>query len=188
MSELLSLLQKQIDEQLAQKEQIVIAIDGCCAAGKTTFAGQLAQRYDCNVFHMDDFFLQPHQRTPQRYAEIGGNVDYERFREEILTPLEQHRLFSYRPFDCKTLTMGQPVEVIPKKLSIVEGSYSLHRYFGDPYDLKIFMRVESEVQRRRILERPAHLHSRFFEEWIPMEERYFQEMAIAANADLVISY
>ena len=32
---------------------------------------------------MDDYFLQPYQRTEERLAEPGGNVDYERFKEEI---------------------------------------------------------------------------------------------------------
>ena len=74
-------IQKRIDELMAQKDQVIIAIDGNCTAGKTTLAGMLAEVYDCNVFHMDDFFLRPEQRTPERYAEIGGNVDYERFME-----------------------------------------------------------------------------------------------------------
>jgi hypothetical protein len=35
--------------------------------------------------------------------------------------------------------------------------------------------VDEETQRNRILERPAFLHRRFFEQWIPMENRYFAE-------------
>ena len=39
--------------------------------------------------------------------------------------------------------------------------------------LKILLSVSEEIQRQRVLERPAFLHSRFFESWIPMENRYF---------------
>ena len=73
----------QIDELLAEKDMILVAIDGKCTSGKTTLASKLAELYDCNVFHMDDFFLRPEQRTPERFAEVGGNVDYERFYKEV---------------------------------------------------------------------------------------------------------
>ena len=90
-------IRKKIDELLTQKDMVIVAIDGKCTSGKTTLASQLAEVYDCNVFHMDDFFLRPEQRTPERFAEIGGNVDYERFREEVLLPLKSGKAFSCRP-------------------------------------------------------------------------------------------
>ena len=166
-------IKKQIDKLLTQKDMVIVAIDGKCTSGKTTIASRLAAFYDCNVFHMDDFFLRPEQRTTERFAEIGGNVDYERFWEEVLLPLKTGKAFSYRPFDCRTFTLASPVAVAPKKLSIIEGTYSHHPYFGSPYDLKILLTVDDETQRKRILKRPAFLHKKFFEEWILMENRYF---------------
>jgi uridine kinase len=175
MEAMLETIKQQIDAVMAKKEYVIVAIDGPCTSGKTTMAAKLAEIYDCNVFHMDDFFLRPEQRTPERFAEAGGNVDYERFREEVLLPLTAHIPFSYRPFDCSSFTLSAPVPVIPKKLNIIEGTYSHHPYFGDPYDLKILLTVTPEVQQERILQRPAFLHRRFFEQWIPMENRYFSE-------------
>ena len=169
----LSIIKARIDALLSEKPFVIIAIDGSAASGKSTLAEQLVQLYDCNLFHMDDFFLRPEQRTPERFAEVGGNVDYERFQEEVLLPLKSGNSFSYRPFDCSTFTLAAPVTVAPKKLNIIEGTYSHHPYFGNPYDLKILLTVDKETQRQRILERPAFLHKRFFEEWIPMENRYF---------------
>jgi uridine kinase len=135
---------------------------------------------------MDDFFLRPEQRTDERFAEIGGNVDYERFNVEVLLPLKSDKPFSYRPFDCSTFKLTDPVAVSPKKLNIIEGTYSLHPYFGDVYDLKILLTITPELQRERILQRPAFLHKRFFEEWIPMENRYFDGFGIPEKCDLVI--
>lgn len=180
------ILTSRIDRLLTEKAQVLVAIDGNCTAGKTTLASILAARYDCNVFHMDDFFLRPEQRTPARFAETGGNVDYERFRSDVLTPLKTGQSFSFRPFDCGTFTLSPPVSVVPKKLNIIEGTYSLHPYFGEVYDLKVFLRVSPQLQRQRILERPAFLHQRFFEEWIPMEQRYFDGFDIASRCDLVM--
>ncbi|MBO7251427.1 MAG: hypothetical protein J6V25_02250 [Oscillospiraceae bacterium] len=154
-------VQTRIDSLLLQDQPLILAIDGNCTAGKTTLASRLSQHYDCNVFHMDDFFLRPEQRTSQRFSQPGGNVDYERFAQEILIPLVAGIPFSYRPFDCSSFMLAEPVAVVPKKLNIVEGTYSLHPYFHDPYHLKIFMAISPELQRRRILVRPSFLHQRF---------------------------
>ena len=182
----LDTVRAEIDRLLACRSSILIAIDGKCASGKTTLATQLAQAYDCNVFHMDDFFLRPQQRTPERYAETGGNVDYERFREEVLTPLQSGVPFAYRPFDCKTFTLFPPVPVTPKKLTVIEGSYSMHPYFADPYDLNILLTVDPETQRQRILNRPALVRERFFTLWIPMENQYLETFRIGEKADLIL--
>ena len=184
MENVIDLVRNRIDSLQKQKKFVIIAIDGNCTAGKTTLAGRLSEMYDCNVFHMDDFFLRPEQRTAGRFAQTGGNVDYERFLEEVLLPLGAGKPFSYRPFDCGTFALSAPVTVTPKKLNIIEGTYSHHPYFKDPYDLKIFLSVTPEVQRSRILERPAFLHKRFFEEWIPMEQQYFDGFQIPSGSDL----
>ena len=186
MKDRLESVKKQIAELLAQKDMVIVAIDGKCTSGKTTFAGMLADIYDCNVFHMDDFFLRPEQRTPERFAEVGGNVDYERFQEQILIPLKSRQPFSYRPFDCKTFMLSNSIDVPFKQLNIIEGSYSMHPYFGDPYDLKVLLTVDEETQRQRILKRPAFLHKRFFEEWIPMENQYLDSFEIPSKADILL--
>jgi len=186
MEKIMETVKNQIKELLAEKDMVIVAIDGKCTSGKTTLASKLAEVYDCNVFHMDDFFLRRSQRTPERYAEVGGNVDYERFRKEVLLPLKSGKAFFYRPFDCSTFTLTAPVAVTPKKLNIIEGTYSHHPYFGNPYDLRVLMTVDEETQRQRILERPAFLHKRFFEEWIPMENRYFRGFDIPDRCDILV--
>ena len=175
-----------IDALLERGGNVVVAIDGSCTAGKTTLAGHLATKYDCNLIHMDDFFLRPEQRTSQRFQEIGGNVDYERFQAEVLEQLRQGKAFAYRPYDCSTGTLKAPVEVQPRQLTIVEGTYSQHPYFEDAYDLRIFLQVSEELRRERILKRPAFLHKRFFEEWIPMEQQYFNTFSIGEKSDLAL--
>lgn len=53
-------------------------------------------------------------------------MDYERFHEKVLIPLKKGSAFSYRPFSCKTFSLSDAVEVTPKALNIVEGTYYLH--------------------------------------------------------------
>lgn len=202
-------LVRRIDGLMAEKGCVVVGIDGSCTSGKSTLAGWLAERYDCNVFHMDDFFLRPEQRTAERFAEPGGNVDRERFAEEVLLPLinwkngqsccDENDLkdlscmsdgedsFSYRPYDCSVQRLGGAVQVSRKKLNIIEGSYSLHPELEHVYDLKVLLAIHPEKRKERILQRPEFLHKRFFEEWIPMEQMYFNSSKITERCDIILA-
>ncbi|MBR5303074.1 MAG: hypothetical protein IKU38_09585 [Clostridia bacterium] len=174
-----------IDQLTAGDAPVHVAIEGSSATGKSTLAGLLAKVYDCNVFHMDDFFLQMHQRTPERFAQPGGNVDYERFREEVLVPLSLRKPFSYRPFSCSAMALCEPVEVVPRQLNIIEGAYSMHPALADFYDYSAFLKIDAAIQAQRILERNGpKMLERFLHEWIPLEKRYFDHFQIESRCSL----
>lgn len=176
-----------IDALLARKERVLLAIDGGSASGKTTLASLLASRYDCAVFHMDDFFLRPEQRTAERLAEAGGNVDRERFLEQVLLPLRAGEKVSYRRFCCADFSLLPPQEVFPSRLNVIEGAYAMHPALAPYYDCSVFLSVAPELQHERILRREsAEKAARFFAQWIPMEQRYFDEMNVPARCDIVI--
>lgn len=168
------------------KEQVMIAIDGRCASGKTTLATELQEMFSCNVFHMDDFFLRPEQRTEARYAEPGGNVDYERFLVEVLQPLKSGKPFQYQPFDCCTMTLKQPVYVKPKPIAIIEGTYSCHPTLWQYYDLHIFLNITSDKQLERLKIRNPKNVDAFIKRWIPLEEHYFTKLNIEKQCDLKV--
>ena len=186
-SEALQEILTRVNRLLISRETVIVAIDGSSAAGKSTLAAQLGSIYDCNIFHMDDFFLTDQLRTRERLSEVGGNVDYVRFYEEVIKGLLSGRNFNYRPYNCRRKALEQAVSVSPKRLNIIEGSYSMHPTFNQYYDLSIFLYIEYEEQVRRILERngPVML-KRFQEEWIPMENRYFEAMGIMEKCDIII--
>ena len=52
-----------------QPTPLLVALDGRCAAGKTTIAAQMARQYGWGVVHLDDFFLPADPAHPQRMAE-----------------------------------------------------------------------------------------------------------------------
>lgn len=163
----------------------LIAVDGRCAAGKTTFAVQMQKDLGCNVIHMDDFFLRPEQRTEERLRQPGGNIDWERFREEVLIPFRRGVPFSYRPYDCHMQDFREPVRIMPDRLTVVEGSYSCHPKLWSNYDLHIFLSVSPNEQLRRIQARNEPDQARVFQQkWIPLEERYFQAFQIAQRCEL----
>ena len=175
-----------IDHALAQGP-LTLAIEGGSASGKSTLGDLLATLYGCTVFHMDDFFLRPEQRTPERLAELGGNVDRERFLSEVLAPLQAGGPVTYCPFDCSTGTLAPPVTVTPSRLTVIEGAYSMHPDLAPHYDLSVFLDVTPDLQKKRIQTRNTpDMAERFFNEWIPLEHRYFEGLNVKARCDMVI--
>ena len=187
MNERLEKVKNLIDKKLEEKDFIIIAIDGNCTSGKTTLASELKTIYDCNIFHMDDFFLRPEQRTPERYAEIGGNIDRERFLEDVLIPLKKGETVNYRRFDCSQMKLLEPVEIKPQKLTVIEGVYSMHPAFSGYYDFSVFLDISPELQKERIMKRNTpDMAERFFNEWIPLENKYFSGTDVKSRCDFCI--
>lgn len=89
-----------IDRSRRERPRTLAAIDGPCATGKSTLGARLSQLYGCPLFHMDDFFLLPERKTPERLAQPGGNVDYERFFAQVLAPLSRGEPVLYQPYRC----------------------------------------------------------------------------------------
>ena len=194
--------------------QVRVVIDGRAASGKTTaaelIAGYFSTTYTCaypsthpdayprvcpdthnvstDIIHADDFFLPPSLRTPERLNEVGGNLHRERFYDEIIANLDSPDGFSYRVFDCSKMDYApEPRKVKPCRLLIFEGAYSLHPDFGDYYDLAIFSDISPDEQRLRILSRNGErMLKRFEQEWIPMEEKYFDGFNIRQKCKITI--
>lgn len=174
-------------DALGKQERVIVAIDGGSGSGKTTLSSRLEQVYDCNVFHMDDFFLRKEQRTQERLMEVGGNVDWERFLSQVLIPLSRGETIDYVRFDCASFAFLPAKKIEPKKINIIEGSYSMHPKLSEMYDLGVFLDISSKLQEERIKKRNSpELAKRFLEEWIPMERRYHEGMQVKERCDLCI--
>ena len=172
---------------LDQKANAVIAIDGCCASGKTTLANRLAEEFGAQVISMDDFFLPPDMRTHNRLSQPGGNVHYERFVEEVVIPLQNNKQFYYRVFNCKAGSYTDTKSITPNKAVIIEGAYSLHPEIYDVFDLKIFLDAPLETRLKRIRERNGEEALEAFKtKWIPFENHYFEAFDIKNKCDLII--
>ena len=172
--------------QACEKHPCVIALDGPAASGKTTLAQMLAVLLPADVVHMDDFFLPVPLRTRERFAQPGGNVHYERFREEVLPALHMPSGFAYRRFDCSVMDFRGERTVGMAPFRIVEGSYSTHPELGDYADIVVFSAVDPDEQMARILRRNGpEKAERFRREWIPLEEAYFTAFDTRAKADII---
>lgn len=179
-------IKDKISVLLEANEKVVVAIEGSCASGKTTLAKEFSEEFDCNIIHMDDFFLPFEKRTPERLSEIGGNIDYERFSEEIVRNIRQDPPFSYGKFDCSSGTISHRIMVEPKKLTVVEGVYSMHPKFGEIYDFRIFLDITDETKISRLKKRSPEKLERFITDWIPKENLYFEAYKIKEKCDFVV--
>ena len=175
-------------EELIQNNKLIMAIDGSSAAGKSTLAAVLAERYGAVVFHADDFFLRPEQRTAERLNEAGGNMDRERLKAEVLESLSKGERVTYRAFDCRTMSLKEPVSVEPGRLNIIEGAYSMHPELESYYGFSVFLDIDPETQRQRILKRNDSAKAEmFFSRWIPMEKRYIEELKVKERCQMLIN-
>lgn len=178
-------LLEKVENLVKEKGIHRIAIDGRCGSGKSTFGGLLAQRLQADLIRMDDFFLQKYQRTRERYATPGENVDHERVKE-VLLQWERHQPFSYERLECPSFTLVPYARIEhPSDCLVVEGTYSFHRELRDFYDLKIFFTISSEKQKERIRLRNGEEGLQEFEKrWIPLEELYFTGEKTMQYADI----
>ena len=183
---MIRIITEKIGELAAGGGRVTVAIDGRCASGKSTLADALAERLGCAVFRTDDYFLRPEQRTPERFASPGGNMDRERLLDEVILPLERvEETVVHRAFDCKTWAMTPPVETKVGNVAIVEGSYSCHPDLWDHYGLRIFLTVSPEEQMRRITVREGESAAEVFRtKWIPLEEEFFRTYRVSERCDL----
>jgi len=167
---------------------VLVAIDGRCGSGKTTLSDILKEKGPCQVIHMDDFFLRKEQRTEERFAEPGGNMDRERLIEEVLTPLKDGKCAHMRRMDCSVMELKENGVLKPEGIIVAEGSYALHPDLRKFYDLTVFMDVlpADQLERIRLRNGEAKLET-FVSRWIPMEEYYFRECRVKDCADLYIN-
>ena len=165
-----------VTAQKQGKKRLLVAIDGRCAAGKTTLCAALEENLSdvgVTVLHMDDFFLQPDRRTPERLATPGGNVDHERFLADVLLPLSRGEDFTYQPFSCKTQSLCEAVRIHPASIVLIEGAYASHPDLRRLYDLRFFLTVDPALQMSRIMARNGEDAAETFRtRWIPLEEAY----------------
>jgi uridine kinase len=157
-------------DALADRPSILIAIDGRCAAGKSSLSQLIASVYGAMVLHMDDFFQTEAQKAAERSA--VANIDVKRLTT-ALRPFAAGEPFAFRPYNCLTGEFLSPRQVNPSRVRVVEGSYCLHPAIRLDYDLAIFMTVDPDTQKARLRVRNPELYDRFVAEWVPQEEAYF---------------
>ncbi len=155
---------------------IVVAIDGCGGAGKSTLAASLAlQLPESVVVHTDDF------------ASWDNPVDWwPRLLEQVLRPLSRGEAGRYQRYDWveRTLAEWHSVEA---PILILEGVTATRREFRPFLAYRVWVECPREVRLQRGLERDGAEAEAQWLEWMRAEDAYCEEHRLREGADVVLS-
>lgn len=168
------------------KDKVSIAVDGFCGSGKTTLCEMLAKEIDANLVHIDNFYLPFDKRLPNWREVSGGNMDFEKFKTEIMDKFHTGEGFDFDSFSHVGGPHFEHYTYPQKNILIVDGSYSHFPTVSGEYDIKVFLKCSSEKQLSRLAKREGDNIDGFKTMWIPKEQKYFGEFDIENGADIVI--
>ena len=167
--------------------QIVISIDGPCGGGKTTIAKEIEKEMGYNILHMDDFYLPFDKRDKNWMNIIAGHMDYDRLIENVIKPYKEKKKTNYISYDCHCDKYLHEIPIDLDKFLVIEGSYTSHPILDEYVNVKIFVDIDKDEQVKRLTKRNPAVVDKFLSMWVPFENRYFEELKIKDNSDLVIN-
>lgn len=143
-----------------------IGIDGLGAAGKTSFAAELASMlFKAHIVHVDDF-ARPGLRGWQQ----------ERFVSQVVEPLLAGQPARYQRWDYIEDRGLNWVDVPVGVPVIVEGVSATDHRLPVPWDVTIWLDVSQAERNRRIHARDGQtLLARWRDDWWPSEDAYERE-------------
>ena len=170
-------LTENIHALIEKQALILVGIDGLGGAGKSTVANSIKESFPITtIVEMDDFYVPELARA-----------DWDRVYEQVIAPLKNTSVGSYRRFDWDTKKLAEWRRVKPKGIVIIEGVYALCEKLRGAYDYKVWVEAPYEVRLQRGLERDGEeARSQWVNEWMPKEREYEDSEKPHESADLII--
>ena len=187
---------------LAKKKVLTIAIDGLAGSGKSTLAKELQNTYqEIQIVEMDSFFLPLARRTPfypQKSAYL--EYDYGRLLVQVLIPFQKGLATSYLKYNWVTDKIGrEEFHISPDKTLVLDGITTFHPKIQDHvrFDYRIFVTSAAKTRLARAKKRDNKIAKEFGgynektkdyykNEWVIMENNYFQKYRPDKIADLIV--
>ena len=172
---------------------LLVAIDGLGGAGKSTLARLLKEqlkmlKWIVAVVKHDDFYLPSHQRENQQAKVIGGDFEWERLRDQVLTPIREGRSAHYQRYDWETDVLAEWHTISAPDVVLVEGVYTMRRELTNLYDLKIWVECPRAIRLARGIARDGEKSRPIWEQdWMPKEDDYVKTHLPHERADLSIN-
>lgn len=166
----------------------LVAIDGRGGSGKSTLARALQRLIpNSTVIEFDDFYRPSATLLPPGHADVGGNFEWRRLRDQVLLPLSTGRPAGYQRYDWVTDSMAEWHKAPARGVVMVEGIYSTRDELRDFYDFLIWVRAAHDERLARGVERGGQdTRDRWLAEYMPEEERYLEAQSPWRFAHLVI--
>ena len=154
---------------------VVVGIDGCGGAGKSTLAAAIVARLPGSaVVHTDDF------------ASWDNPTDWwPRLREQVLEPLAQGRPGRYQRYDWDARCLAEWHDV-EAPIVIVEGVTATRIEFRPYLALRIWVEAPRELRLQRGLERDGPMAEPLWLEWMAAEDRYREAHRPQEIADYIV--
>lgn len=185
---------------LRRPHPLRVGINGVDAAGKTTFAGELASRLGSRAIcaSVDDFALPRAQRYERgRFSPEGyyrDSTDLEALTARLLVPLGPDGSSRYvtRVFDVRDdRPLDEPERVAPDDaVLLIEGIFLLRPELRVHLDWTVFLHVDLDTCVERALVRDqgrdAETRPLYERRYLPAQRLYFEEVRPRELADLVV--
>ncbi|WP_160723775.1 uridine kinase family protein [Bacillus sp. USDA818B3_A] len=177
--------------QLPKKySTLLIGIDGCGGAGKSTLAKVLSEKWpNVTVVHMDDFYFPSKQKInkPPAQKPIGADCDWKRVLAQVIEPISKGKQARYQRYDWNTDQLAEWHDVPAGEIVIIEGVYSTRMELANYYDFTIWIDCLRETRLDRGLARDGEEARDMWENnWMIAEDYYLEKHRPQDRANLVI--
>ncbi|WP_448623592.1 uridine kinase family protein [Geodermatophilus sp. URMC 64] len=156
----------------------LVCIDGPAGAGKTTFAGRLADVLGpaAGLVHMDDLFAG--------WTLTGAAA---RLAAGVLRPLADGRPGGYHRFDWAAGRFAATLTAVPvPEVLVVEGCGSCAAALDPFTTLRVWVEAPQALRLARGLDRDGQHYAEHWRRWQAMEAAYFAAERTRERADVLV--
>ncbi|MGE7863550.1 uridine kinase family protein [Bacillus mobilis] len=181
---------EQIRVKFAEQSLLIIGVDGCGGAGKSTLANKIKNKFSTvTIVHMDDFYLPSAQIVNEHpmNKSVGADFDWKRLLEDVLDPISNGIEGCYKRYDWETDSLAESHTVPANGIVIIEGVYATRQELAELYDLKIWVNCPRETRIERGIARDGEAARDMWENnWMVAEDMYVESHKPHAFADIII--
>lgn len=170
---------EQISARISTTTRALICIDGPAGAGKTTLADELlAVHADALVIHMDDLYAG--------WDEVFTDDLTRRLVTQIRDPFNIGAPIRYQRYDWHANRFADVIDVPDARLLIVEGVGAAQRAMREHAHISVFVDVEPEIGKTRVIDRDGDLSSGHIDDWQRQEQLHFALDRTREGVDVVL--
>lgn len=157
---------------------LIITVDGCAGAGKTTLASQIENNFeDVVAIHMDDLYRG-------WLLTLGPSLTRE--LKSIMEQLDEGGVVTYKKFDWYKNSLGEEVTFTAPKILILEGVGAGQLSISKYVDIKVWMDLSPQEGLARVLARDGLGIKKEMERFLQEQEAHFTAEQTQERSDFQI--